>query len=406
MPDTQSTLNRTISLPLLVFYGVGTILGAGIYVLAGKVAGESGLMTPYAFVCASIVVSCSAHSYAQLSKHFPASAGEAVYILEVLRQNWLAVVIGWAIMFTGIVSSATIAKGFAAYIEPYIPLQESLSIPILIIALGGLAIWGVGKAVWFAAVLTCIEMFGIGLIIYFAAPQLPDFIQANPEVLSWPDFEHFPAIVFGAFLAFYAFIGFEDIVNMAEEVKNPRRNVALAIYLSLIITTLIYFITALSLMALLPMDQLTDSSAPFAEVAKQQAGISLGLITFISLAAITNGALVQIIMASRVLFGMAKRNLAPAALAKVSKKTQTPVLASIVIVVIIIIFALALPITTLAKTTSTVVLLIFALINVSHWVFEWKHRTKIDSSLLIKLFFPSLGVLLCLGFLLIQIKNV
>lgn len=405
MPDTTLTLKRTISLPLLVFYGVGTILGAGIYVLSGEVARESGLHTPYAFFCAAIVVACSAYSYAKLSQRYPASAGEAVYVLEVLKLNWLAIAIGWAIMFTGIVSSATIAKGFAAYLIPFINLPDYLIISTLIIGLGVLAIWGVAQAVWFAAALTLMEIAGILMVIFIAAPSLPSFIESNPELLNWPNLDEMHGIVFGAFIAFYAYIGFEDIVNMAEEVKNPKRNVALAIYLSLVITTIIYFLTALSLLTLLPLENLTKSTAPFADVARQHSLLSVELITLISLAAITNGALVQIIMASRVLFGMSKRNLAPTVLAKIWQKTKTPVLATIVITVIVILFSLAFPLATLAKTTSTIVLCIFVVINVCQWLVQWQNRKQNKFQSFVGLAIPSIGIILCISFLLIQLKN-
>lgn len=402
----QPALKRSLSLPLLVMYGVGTILGAGIYVLAGKVAGESGYQTPYAFVFAAIIVSCSAHAFAQLSKQFPASAGPAAYVQEVLRWNWLATTAGWAIIFTGVVSSATIARGFAAYVNPFFEISDFVSISILIAALTLLAIWGVSQTVWFAAVLTTVEIIGIAIVNFLAAPDIPTFLQAHPEVIAIPDLSLMPGIVLGAFLAFYAFIGFEDIVSMAEEVKNPRRNVALAVYLALIISTVIYFFTALSLMTLLPMEIFIGSDAPFADVAREQEFLSLGLITGISVAAITNGALVQIVMAARILYGMAKRNLIHHSLAKVNSRTRTPIVSTVIVALVVLVFAQLLPITILAKTTTTVVLLIFSVMNICLFCLHWQNRGgRFSLQTVLHLVVALLGLVLCLGFLVFQFWN-
>lgn len=397
-PNIEVQLSRRLSLFLLSLYGIGTILGAGIYVLAGKVAGESGLFSPHAFVLAAVVVCFSAYSYAKLSSRFPASAGEAVYISEALHQKWLAQGIGWAIIFTGIVSSATIAKGFAAYMKPYIPLNDLWIISTLILCLCALAIWGVAQAISVAALFTVIEIAGIGLIIWLAIPTLPNLIDTHPEILNFPPIEHWGAIGFGAFLAFYAFIGFEDIVNMAEETKNPKRNLPLAIYISLVVTTLLYFAAALSFIALLPLEDFIGSDAPFANVARSNASLSLPLITFISVSAITNGALIQIIMGSRVLYGMAKRQMAPSIFSQVSARTKTPIMATLVVSTLVLIFALWLPITTLARITSSVVLIIFSAVNLSLLVLEARAGSR-------KILLPLVGLTLCLSLLGIQIFN-
>lgn len=409
--SNSQPLARRLSVTLLTLYGIGTILGAGIYVLAGKVAGESGIYTHYAFVVAAVIVSFSAHAYAKLSREFPVSAGEAAYVQNILRSNHLATLVGWAIVFTGVVSSATIAKGFAAYVGPYTQLPAYVVISGLVIFLTALAIAGVAQAVGFAAVFTVIEIIGVGIIILLAAPKLPTFVANNPEIFSLPPTSFFPAIMFGAFLAFYAFIGFEDIVNMAEEVKQPEKSLPRAIYLSLIVTSLLYALTALSFMALLPMDVFIGSDAPFAEVAKNQPLLSLELITLISIAAISNGALIQIIMGSRVLYGMANKKLAPSVLSFVWHKTKTPVVSTLFVSAIVLIFALALPITSLAKITSTIVLIIFSLVNLSLFVWEWKHAFDLsqpkdtDGNFSISpfitirnLLIPATGFLLCIIF--------
>ncbi len=413
-PEGKTPLARKLSLSLLTLYGIGTILGAGIYVLAGKVAGESGIYTHFSFILAAIIVSFSAHAYAKLSRHFPVSAGEAAYVQNILHSRLLASLVGWAIVFTGIVSSATITRGFVSYIAPYTSLSSSVLIISFVLFLSSLAIAGVAQAVGFAAIFTVIEVIGICIIIWFAAPEIPALIQSNPEILSIPPIESFASITFGAFLAFYAFIGFEDIVNMAEETKNPEKNLPRAIYISLILTTLLYALTALSFMALLPMDIFIGSDAPFAEVAKNQHNLSLGLISFISIAAISNGALIQIIMGSRVLYGMASQNLAPKVFQQVFSKTKTPALATICIGTMVLAFSLTLPVTSLARITSSIMLSIFSLLNISLFILEWrkmsgsnkKTQKKYTFYSVTNLLIPIIGFLLCIIFLILQITNI
>ncbi|GAB1261410.1 APC family permease [Aurantivibrio plasticivorans] len=402
MEQQPDKLSRSLSLPLITLYGIGTILGAGIYVLAGEVARESGVYTPHAFLLAGIIVSFSAYAYAKLSKRFPQSAGEAAYIHEALKSSGLAKVVGWAIMFTGIVSAATITRGFTGYIAPYLPLHHSLNAVLFVAILTGLAIWGVKQAVGLAALFTLVELTGIGLIVYFAWPLLPSIATNYPMAISLPPSSAFTAIALGAFIAFYAFIGFEDMVNMAEEVKNPRRNLPISIYLALILTTGLYILTAFSFLALLPIDQLANSEAPFADVARNHPGLSIGLITMISIAAISNGALVQIVMGSRVLYGMANRQLAPRIFSSIHPATLTPIPATLVIGLLVIVFATALPLDILAKITSAIVLSIFSLVNLALLILEIKAIKPLRAHTSVKLLIPFIGMLLCVSFLTLQ----
>ncbi|GAB1256281.1 amino acid permease [Aurantivibrio plasticivorans] len=402
MEQQPDKLSRSLSLPLITLYGIGTILGAGIYVLAGEVARESGVYTPHAFLLAGIIVSFSAYAYAKLSKRFPQSAGEAAYIHEALKSPALAKVVGWAIMLTGIVSAATITRGFTGYIALYLPLHHSLNAVLFVSILTGLAIWGVKQAVGLAALFTLVELIGIGLIVYFAWPLLPSIATNYPMAISLPPPSALSAIALGAFIAFYAFIGFEDMVNMAEEVKNPRRNLPISIYLALILTTGLYILTAFSFLALLPIEELANSEAPFADVARNHPGLSIGLITMISIAAISNGALVQIVMGSRVLYGMANRRLAPRIFGSINPTTLTPIPATLVVGLLVIVFATVLPLDILAKITSAIVLSIFSLVNLALLILEIKAVKSLQPLTLAKLFIPFIGMLLCVSFLTLQ----
>lgn len=382
-------LNRTLSLWLILAYGLGTILGAGVYVLVGKVAGYAGFFAPLSFLLASIVAGFTALSYAKLCARHPKAAGEATYIQEAFGKRWLTSLTGWLVVITGIVSAAALCRGFVGYFQVFLNLPTPLIIILLISLLGLLASWGIGLSVVTATIITVIEVAGLLLVIFVSAFQLKELPSLTtyigiPQGSEWRG--EWLGVSLGAFLAFYAFIGFEDMVNLAEEVKNPRKTLPKAIFIALGIATLLYALTALSAVLIIPLDELIESEAPFALLFEKQ-GFSPVLITFISLIAILNGVLVQIIMAARVMYGMAKQRAAPSIFSKVHPVTQTPIFATTIAAILVLILALWFPIMTLAQVTSFIILIVFALVNLSLLV-----KTK---GILQKIL-PSIGLALCL----------
>ncbi len=358
-------LRRSIGLPLLLFYGLGNIIGAGIYVLIGKVSGEAAMYAPVAFLVASVVAGFSAFSYSEMSARYPLSAGEAVYIEEGFHLKNLSRLTGLLIAMAGMVSAATISRGFYGYFYTFFQAPEILVITAMILFLGLLTVWGISQSVGAAAFLTVIEISGLLLIIW-AGKEVLSTAPAHVEELLPPlQSSVWTGIIFGGFLAFFAFIGFEDMVNIAEEVKNPQRTLPAAILLALFIATLIY--ASVSLIAVLALDPatLSESKAPLADLLSATSDIDPRIISSIGMFAIVNGALIQIIMASRIFYGMAKKGWIWSGLAKVSKKTRTPVLATWLVIVIILNLALWFPLEALAKGTSYLILIVFALVNAS-----------------------------------------
>ena len=221
-------LKRSINLPLLVFYGIGTILGAGIYVLIGQVAGYAGMHTPFAFLLAAILAGLSAFSYAELSARFPKSAGEAVYIQEAFKHPAFSVLIGLMIVSVGTISSATLTVGLLGYLGQFIQLPQTIVILITVAVLGGIVIWGIGESIWIASVMTVFEMLGLIIIIWVARDGFVQVPAHIPQLLPTLDSMSWTGILLGAFVAFYAFIGFEDIVNHCRQLGidirvNDRR---------------------------------------------------------------------------------------------------------------------------------------------------------------------------------------
>ncbi len=359
------TLKRSLSLWLITFYGVGTILGAGIYVLIGKVAAAAGLYAPMAFLVAAVLAGLSAFSYAELSARFPKSAGEALYVQEGLGLRGLSILVGGLIILTGIVSAATIANGFVGYLHVFVAVPDWLAIALVVLGLGALAAWGISESVIAATVITLLEIGGLLFILFIAGDSLGQLPERLPELLPPLDAGIWQGILLGAALAFYAFIGFEDMVNVAEEVKDPQRNLPRAILLALGISTLLYLLVALTAVLAMPPQELAASRAPRAAIYTHSTGESAMIISLISLFAVVNGALIQIIMSSRVLYGMSRTGWLHAALGVVHPFTRTPLLATALVTLVVLALALWLPLETLARITSFIVLVVFSLINLS-----------------------------------------
>lgn len=377
-------LKRAFSLPLLTFYGLGTILGAGIYVLIGEVVANAGMLAPLAFLLASILAGFSAFSYAELGARFPFSAGEAVYVQQAFGRRGLARSVGLLIVGIGVVSSATLVNGFVGYIQVFVNVEPWLAILLLLVALVGVAMWGITQSAWVAALSTVVEMGGLVLVFAVAAPSLQELPAHWEEMLPSWDIAVWVGVAAGAFVAFYAFIGFEDIVNVAEEVQQPSRNLPLAVLICLGIATLLYMAIAVVTILEVPLAELSGSDAPLALVYERATGHPPVFISLISLAAVVNGALIQIIMASRVLYGMACQGWLPAVFASVHQVTRTPLVATSLLGVVILIMALWLPLVTLAELTSLITLTVFSLVNLSLW--QVKRREPHPAGIMV---FPS-----------------
>jgi amino acid transporter len=224
-------------------------------------------------------------------------------------------------------------------------------------------IWGISQSVTAAALLTVVEIAGLLLIIWagkdalFTVPTQMDVLFPAFNPVTWV------GILLGAFLAFFAFIGFEDMVNIAEEVKKPERTLPAAILLALLIATILYGLVAFIAVMTLDLNTLSMSKAPLADIISATSTINPKIISAISMLAVVNGALIQMIMASRIFYGMAKKGWLWRGLAEVNKKTQTPVTASVLSIGIILGLALWFPIEELARATSFLVLIVFALVN-------------------------------------------
>lgn len=402
MPQ-KATLRRVITLPLLVFYGVGTILGAGIYALSGKVTGLSGIYAPFSFLLSAIIASFIAFSYAELSSRYPKSAGEAVYVSHAFSRRWLTALVGWGIVATGIVSAGVMARGFYGYLNEFVRLPDTAAILFFVFLITAIAVAGISLSFKFAAIVTVIEICGILLILFVSRDQLFSITERWREFIPPFSQEIWLNIILGAFLAFYAFIGFEDMVNVAEEVIEPEKILPQGIIIVLVISTFLYVLVSFASVLSLPIETMADHNAPFTLIMQENSSISASVISLISLVAILNGALTQIIMGSRVIYGMAEKGIVPALLGFIHPKTRTPVAATGFFSIILLIITLWLPIVSLARLTSFIILSIFALVNLSLCIIKLREKQKPkDVHMQTPILIPFVGILLCIGFIMVQ----
>ena len=272
MTQPQQLL-RKITMPMLLFYGLGNILGAGIYVLIAEVANTAGMYAPFSFLVALVIVSFTALSYGELASRYPDAAGVALYINEGIGSTRLSVITGLTVALAALISAATIARGFAGYLVELTPiLPEWIALTGLIGTLCLIAVWGIGESVAIAVTLTFVEIGGLLLILWIGLPVLPTLAERVPELIPPLQWDTWYAISLGGFLAFYAFLGFEDMANIAEEVKAPSEAYPKAIIFSLLIATLLYLSVSLVSVLLLSPEQLSSTDAPFTTIYEHATG--------------------------------------------------------------------------------------------------------------------------------------
>ncbi len=400
----QVTLKRSLSPILITFYGLGTILGAGIYVLIGEVAATAGLYMPLSFLIASLIAGFSAFSFAELSSRYPKSAGEALYTQEAFGHRLLSTTVGIMVIAIGVISAATISRGFAGYLHVFLDIPDWLALSVLIIGLGLVACWGISESAALIFLMTTIELFGLLYILWIGGGVLAELPARLPEMIPPWELTSWAAVFSGAFLAFYAYIGFEDMVNVAEEVRNPQVNMPLAIISCLVISSILYMAVALVAVLSLPLEKLAGSQAPLALLYEHKTGSSPTLITLISLFAVTNGALVQIIMGARVLYGLSSRGWLPESLGRINSRTRTPLRATFLLTTLILVMALWLPLVTLARLTSLVTLVVFTCINMALIVIKGR-KPRPDNCIIVPIWVPWIGFIISCMMILLELAG-
>lgn len=351
-------LKRTLSLAECIFFGVGSILGAGIYTIIGKVAGYSGNLTWLSFLIASFTALLTAFSYAELSAAYPKAGGEYVYTKKAMGVK-AGTAIGFIIALNGIISGATVAVGFGGY------LGELLDAPIVLGALGIIGVIflvnvsGIRESSLINIIFTVIEFSGLVLVIVSAFSKIGSvnlFEGTNSGNTS---------VLIAASLGFFAFIGFEEIVKLAEETKNPRKTIPRALFIASGIVTVMYLIVAVCAVSALPIKELSASASPLSDIAKEGLGNTAGLvIIIIALFSTSNTILSNMLGSSRVIYDMAKQVKFLTIFKSISKR-QTPYASLILILVIMSAFALIGKIEVIAMIANLFIFITFFAINLT-----------------------------------------
>lgn len=402
--NNMVSLKRGISLPVLIFYGLGIIVGAGIYALTGKVVGHAGMYAPFAFLVAALVALFTAFSFAELSSRFPKSAGEAIYVHEAFGNTFFTRLIGWLVALTGLITCATLSNAASGFITDLFPLPRYAVAVGLVLFLSMIAIWGITQSALAVSLITLIELGGLFYVIMTGGDKLAALPTRAHELLPplSGDSALWGGIMNGAFLAFFAYIGFEDLVNISEETKDARRSMPLAILVCVSAAFLLYGVIAL--IAVLSVDRavLAASQTPLAEILKANGQtLSPTIMGLISIAAAVNGFLVSIIMSTRVLYGMAREGQAPAWLGHVSGATQTPIKTTCAVTAFILLLVLFFEMEVLARMTSGIILFIFATVNAALLKLKWdKHASHKDAVFVCPAWVAMAGFLSC-GLLLV-----
>jgi len=364
-PESSGGLKRVLGLTSLVLYGLGIIIGAGIYVLIGAVVARAEGFATLSFILAGGLAVLTGLSYAELSTRYPEAAGAAAYVRQAFDSDLFGKITGLAVAVMGITAAASITRGGVFYLQHLVPLSAPVAGGAVIIIFTALACYGVVESVMAAALMSIIEIGGLLLVIaagVSAMPGLGEGISMIPDSLSaWG------GVGAGAFLAFFAFAGFENLANMAEEARDVRRVLPKAILLAICISAALYIAVLIVALTIVPLNQLSGADAPLMLIVNKAPWLPLGLFSVIAVIATLNGVLIEIIMLSRLTYGMARRRWLPASLAKVHPTRQTPVIATLIIGAIVFTLTVAVPFGTLARAVSGILLMIFFTVNLALW---------------------------------------
>jgi amino acid transporter len=406
MTDRASTrLARDLTLIHAVLYGLGITIGAGIYVLVGLAAGRAGMHAPIAFVLAAVVMTFTAATFAELGTRMPVAASEAAYVGEAFRRPGLALTVGLLAVATSIVSAATIAVGSAGYIAVFVPWPNLAIVAAVVLAMGLVAGLSTATSITFAGVMTLVEVAGLALIVG-AGLVSADVFARLPEMLppvgagasaAWL------GIASTALLAVFAFIGFEHLVNVSEEMKDARRTLPAALFLTLAISAGLYALVAWIAVVSVPPAELASSSAPLALVFQRLTGLPVAIMSAIAIVATLNGVIVNMIIIARVLYGLADRGQLPGVLARVHPRTRAPLVATACGVAAILVLALAVPLGGLADLAATGTLLVFVVVNVALVRIKLRESAPPPGVFRAPLAVPVMGAAASLGLLLVDL---
>jgi APA family basic amino acid/polyamine antiporter len=388
-------LRRAIGPKLLLFLVMGDMLGTGIYALTGDVAGVVGGAGWLSFGAAFVVAMFSATSYLELVGKYPRAAGAALFSHEAFGSNVLTFFVAFAVMCSGLTSVAAASRTFAGYLEAFVTLPSLVVAFAFILLLTAINFRGVAESVKFNVVLTLIEFSGLLIVIAVGFTALSRGVGDAGNALEFnAGGDPFSLVISGATLAFFAIIGFEDSINLVEETQNPRRNFPRAFFYGITITGIVYMLVAFVTTALVPIETLRDSNQDLLEVVRVGATwFPLTLFSFIAMCAVTNTSLINLMMASRLIYGMAREQVVPPVFAAVHPRRRTPWAGIVFTTVLALALASWGGVRALGGTTALLLLCVFAIVNVA--VLVLRRRPAAHEHYRAPTICPILGLISC-----------
>lgn len=361
-------LKRDISLSVAILYGVGIILGAGVYALIGEASGLAGNSVWLSFVLAAAVSAFTGLSYMELISMFPRSAAEYIYVKNAFGNKLLAFNVGWVEIFADIIATSAVSLGFAGYFHALFGTPIVLTALGLILALSAINFWGIKESARVNIVFSMVEIAGLIFVILLA---LFYGHYGNVNYLEMPF--GIGGTLSAAALIFFAYIGFEDLANISEEVKDARKNVPKALLISVVVTTVIYVLVGMAVVSLVGWQELAESKAPLAfAVSSVLGGQAFWLMSIIALFATANTVLVGLIVGSREMYGMSVDGSLPSALSRIHYKRRTPWIAVIVTMFFAMSFVLLGHIKIVASITDLGTFYIFIFVNAAAIALRYK----------------------------------
>lgn len=403
-PVKNQQLSRSIGLLALIIYGVGDMIGAGIYGTIGVAAGHMGNAVWLSFLVSMAAALLTGLTYASLSSRYPYAAGTAYVAKRAFGSPFLSFVVGLAAIASGLTSMAAGGRVFAATLGPSLPTFHPLVLAgLFLLGLTIINFRGIKECVWVNVICTAIEVGGLLLIIWMALPYFGtvNYLETPGGLLT-------PGLVMtGAVLTFFAFVGFEDLLNLAEEVKDPERTMPRGIILAVLCTTIIYVLVSIAAVSVVPYARLADpaNGAPMAQIAgKAAVGVPPWLFTGITLFAVANTALMNFIMGSRLVYGMSRQRLLPDWLGVVHSGRKTPHRAILILALIVGLLSVSGGVADLASATSLLLLLVFALMNAALIRLKW-HAEEPKGRFEVPTIVPVAGFLICAALIAVRVTS-
>jgi APA family basic amino acid/polyamine antiporter len=403
----EPKLHRSIGPTQLALYGLGSMLGAGIYGLIGQAAGIAGNAVWLAFIASLVVALLTALSYASIISRYPRAAGAAYVTQRAYKIPMLSFVVGIAVVCSGLTSVATQSRVLAANIAQMFGWQ---SIPVEFIAVGflmlmaGIAFRGIRESMWVNVLCTIIEAAGLLIVIavgfsYWGSVNLLEV----PTGLGSDAF--FLIILNGAVLTFFAFLGFEDTINVAEECRNPETTMPIGLIAAMVMAAILYIAVAITAVSVVPYGELAKAPSPLtAVVGKAAPAFPAFVFTFITIFAVANTALVNYVTASRLVYGMSRQGLLPTFLGRVHQSTKTPHVAIFVLFAVLAPLALYGTIGNLAAATVLLLLTVFCIVNAALVVLQ-RRKSEPLGKFEVPAFVPALGAVVCLVLIAVRVST-